>query len=347
MSNQNCLTILGKQHQVRFPMAGLTSLVDVGRAPIDRYSLLDTVDDLAASASTPTALSFCSRKIMAPAVVLGSTDLRVDKPIDRFVADDRTSFFLVQPSGNLGGRPTILKPFENLFLKRRPTQQSTASPAATFGLLLCVGRLIANLSATVALKFSRYSRWRAIHSCRDLAHCFPGLVKSGKCTALFKRKLFIASSHCNTLYRKCCTWFVNLGNPVFFNWTPAFAGMTNVFIAALSSNDNRLRTLKEHCIGIEKEFGNHSLTRKSRLYRTPKSLHDSRSQRRLSHPVFQHHLPFTPSSFWASRRSESADTSEDKISRVILDSFFAWSITSRNPLSGIAPSALKTLAEAS
>ena len=58
--------------------------------------------------------------------------------------------------------------------------------------------------------------------------------------------------------------------------------MTNVFIAALSSNDNRLRTLKEHCIGIEKEFGNHSLTRKSRLYRTPKSLNDSRSQRRLS-----------------------------------------------------------------
>ena len=194
MSNQNSLAILGKEHQVRFPMAWLTAFVDVGRAPIDSNAPLDAVDDLAASASTPTALSFCSRKIMAPAVVFGSTNLGINKPIDRFVADDLTSFSLAQLSSDLGGRLTILKPFENLFLKRRPTQQSTALPAATFGLLLCVGRLIANLGPTVALKFSRYCRWREIHSCRDLAHCFPGLLKSGKCTALSKRKLFIASS---------------------------------------------------------------------------------------------------------------------------------------------------------
>jgi hypothetical protein len=39
------------------------------------------------------------------------------------------------------------------------------------------------------------------------------LAKSGKRAAFFKRKLFIASSHCNTLYTRCCTWFVNLGYP--------------------------------------------------------------------------------------------------------------------------------------
>jgi hypothetical protein len=46
-----------------------------------------------------------------------------------------------------------------------------------------------------------------------LADCFPGLAKSGNRTTLFKRKVSIALSHCNTLYRKCCTWSVNLGNP--------------------------------------------------------------------------------------------------------------------------------------
>jgi hypothetical protein len=76
--------------------------------------------------------------------------------------------------------------------------------------------LIAHLCAAVTFQLTHYSRWRAIHSCRDLAVCFPSLAKSGKRTALFKRKLFIASSHCNTLSKKCCTWFVNLGNPGLF-----------------------------------------------------------------------------------------------------------------------------------
>jgi hypothetical protein len=74
--------------------------------------------------------------------------------------------------------------------------------------------LIAQLSAAVALELTGYSRWRAIHSCRDLADCFPGLAKLGKRAPLFKRKLFIVSSYCNTLYKKCCTLFVNLGSPL-------------------------------------------------------------------------------------------------------------------------------------
>jgi len=65
-------------------------------------------------------------------------------------------------------------------------------------------------------KLSCYSRWRAIHNCRDLADCFPGLAKTGNSTAVFKRKLFILSSHRNTLLKKCCTWSVNLGNPGSF-----------------------------------------------------------------------------------------------------------------------------------
>jgi len=214
MSDQDSLTIFGKKHQVSFPVARLAPFVDVGRAPIDTHAPLDAIDHLATSASTPTALALAPGKVMAPAVVFGSANLGVDKPIDRFVADHLTSFFRVQSSGHLGGRPAIPEPFENFILELGLTQQSTPPPAAAFRLLFCVGRLITNLCATVALKFTRYSRWRAIHNCRDLADCFPGLLKSGKRTALFKRKLLIASSHCNTLYKECCTWSVNLGNPV-------------------------------------------------------------------------------------------------------------------------------------
>src|SRR5262249_38070756 len=114
MNDQNSLTILGKEHQVSFPVTRLAPFLDVGRAPIDSDASLDPIDPLAASASTPTALSFSGGKVMAPAVVFGSANLGVDEPIDRFVADDLTSFFLVQSSGDLGGRPAVPEPFENL-----------------------------------------------------------------------------------------------------------------------------------------------------------------------------------------------------------------------------------------
>ena len=44
MSHQYGLSILGKQHQVRFPMTRLAALVDVGRALIDRNAPLDVVN---------------------------------------------------------------------------------------------------------------------------------------------------------------------------------------------------------------------------------------------------------------------------------------------------------------
>src|SRR5215207_1535240 len=129
------------------------------------------------------------------------------------MADDLAFAFLFESAGHLGRRPALCKPGENLFLQITIAQQSSALPAPALGLLIGVGRLIANLRAAVALKLAHYGRWRAIHSCRDLADCFPGMAKSGNCTALFKRKLFIVLSHGNTLSNKCCTWFVNLGHP--------------------------------------------------------------------------------------------------------------------------------------
>src|SRR5215207_1135273 len=213
MSHQNGLTVLGKQHQVSFPMTWLSALIDIGRALINGYPSLDVIDRTAAFTSAPAALAFGARQVVPPAVVLGAPNLRIDEPVDRLVADDLAFAFLFESAGHLGRRPAPCKPGENLFLQITIAQQSTAFPAPALGLLIGVGRLIANLRAAVALKLAHYSRWRAIHSCRDLADCFPGVAKSGKRTALFKRKLFIVLSHGNTLSNKCCTWFVNLGYP--------------------------------------------------------------------------------------------------------------------------------------
>ena len=142
MSNQNGLTIFGKQHQVRFPMTGLSSLVDISWPPIDRHSVLDMIHRATPFVSTPTPLALAPGKVITPAVVFGAADLRIDKPIDRFITDHRPSGFLFQASGNLSSRPTLCQNFEHCLLKIGLTQQPTSPPMPAFGLLLGVGRLI-------------------------------------------------------------------------------------------------------------------------------------------------------------------------------------------------------------
>ena len=250
MSDQNCLTVLSEQHQVRLPMTGLSALVDVGRSPIDGHSVLDMIHRTTTSVSTPTALAFATGQVLTPAIVLSTANLGVDKAINRLIADHRSSLFLFQSSGDLSRRPTLSQTLEHLLLKFRLTQQPTSPPTAALSLLLGVGRLITDLSAAVTFKLAHYSRWRAIHSCRDLADCFPGLAKSGKRAALFKRKLFIASSHCNTLAKKCCTSFVNLGYPDPSTWIPFFNGMTDTVRHLIPACAGMTRATMLFCSGL-------------------------------------------------------------------------------------------------
>src|SRR5207237_9239433 len=117
--------------------------------------------------ATPTALSFATRQLGSPAIVLGSTDLRIDKPIDRFIADDRTSVLSLQSASDLGRRPALSQPLQDLGLNRRLTKQSASPPATAVSLLFSIDRLIAHFSATVAFEFTPYSRLRPVHTCRD------------------------------------------------------------------------------------------------------------------------------------------------------------------------------------
>src|SRR5216117_3167531 len=135
MTDQYRLTVLSKQHQISFPVTRLAPLMDIGRAPIDSHTSLDAIYQAAAFASTPTALAFATRQVVSPAIVLGATDLRIDKPIDRFIADDRTSVLSLQSASDLGRRPALSQPLQDLGLKRRLTKQSASPPATAFSLL--------------------------------------------------------------------------------------------------------------------------------------------------------------------------------------------------------------------
>src|SRR5215211_3260022 len=110
MSNQHRLAVLGKQHQIGFPVTRLSTLVDVGRALINGYPSLDMIYRAAAFTS---ALAFGARQVVPPAVVLGTANLGVDEPVDRLMADDLAFAFLFESAGHLGRRPALCKPGEN------------------------------------------------------------------------------------------------------------------------------------------------------------------------------------------------------------------------------------------
>src|SRR5438093_13185261 len=132
MTDQYRLTVFSKQHQISFPITRLAPLMDINRAPIDNHTSVDAIYQTSAFASTPTALAFATRQVVSPAIVLDATDLRIDKPIDRFIADDRTSVLSLQSASNLRRRPALYQPFQDVNLKRRLTKQSASPPATAF-----------------------------------------------------------------------------------------------------------------------------------------------------------------------------------------------------------------------
>lgn len=77
--------------------------------------------------------------------------------------------------------------------------EARALPAPGAGLLLGIGRSLADLCAAFALQLARDCRWRAIQSCGDLADRLPGLEKLGNRASLVKAELTIMASHGSTL----------------------------------------------------------------------------------------------------------------------------------------------------
>src|SRR4030081_1050621 len=202
----------GEEHEVGFPVSEGAPTVDGGGPQGDGNTAFDEIVGRALAAPLRAALVLGSGQIVAPGAIVGAADLGVDEAVDALMADGGSSLLLLEPAGDLLGRPAARQAVEHEGAQRGIAFQARALPAAAACLLLGVGRLVADLAAAVALQLARQARWRAIQSCRDLADRLAGLVKLGNRAPLFEREVTIVFAHCNTL-SWCCTSFVNSGGP--------------------------------------------------------------------------------------------------------------------------------------
>src|ERR1700704_5660597 len=202
----------GEEHEVGFPVSEGAPTVDGGGPQGDGNTAFDEIVGRALVASLRAALVLGSGQVVAPGAIVGAPDLGVDEAVDALMADGGSSLLLLEPAGDLLGRPAARQAVEHEGAQRGIAFQARALPAAAACLLLGVGRLVADLAAAVALQLARQARWRAIQSCRDLADRLAGLVKLGNRAPLFEREVTIVFAHRNTL-SWCCTSFVNSGGP--------------------------------------------------------------------------------------------------------------------------------------
>jgi hypothetical protein len=91
-----------------------------------------------------------------------------------------------QAAGDLFGRPAASEAVEDDGAQLVVALEPGSRPASGAGLLLGKGRLVADLTAAVALQLARDRRWRAIQSCRDLPDRGAGGTKSGNLAPLFQ-----------------------------------------------------------------------------------------------------------------------------------------------------------------
>jgi hypothetical protein len=96
-----------------------------------------------------------------------ATDLGIDEAIDAFVAETRQTL-PPEPAGDLLGRPAGLQLAEDPLAQGGIAIEPTAIPASRLRLGIGIKRLIAHLTASVALQLPGDGRWRAIQSCSDL-----------------------------------------------------------------------------------------------------------------------------------------------------------------------------------
>jgi hypothetical protein len=66
--------------------------------------------------------------VVSPTIVLDATDLRFDKPTNRFIADVRTPVLWLHSASDFGWRPALSQAPQDLALERGLTKQSTSKP---------------------------------------------------------------------------------------------------------------------------------------------------------------------------------------------------------------------------
>jgi hypothetical protein len=99
MENQDGLTILGEEHEIGFPMAGLGSVVGLRGAIMNRHAVLEVLNGTASAKAQAATPMFATRQEAVPVILLGGA--MIDETIDRFVGDHGVAVGATESTGNL------------------------------------------------------------------------------------------------------------------------------------------------------------------------------------------------------------------------------------------------------
>jgi hypothetical protein len=92
----------------------------------------------------------------------------------------------LEPAGGQLRRAAALEVIEDGFAQLGLAFETRPRPAPRSGLLVGIGRLIAELAAAVAVQLTSDRRWRAIQSCRNLPDRAPFGLKAGYRAPVFQ-----------------------------------------------------------------------------------------------------------------------------------------------------------------
>lgn len=179
VQGEDVVLVFGEAEEVGFPMTWLGSIEGGGIALVHANTAFDEACRAAAALATTSALAFGAREEQPPGEVLGAGDLGVDEAVDGLMGDAVLGFVAEHSSGDLLGRVAAGQLIEDGGLEVWLSGELGAGPASRPGLLVCVGRLVADFSAGVALQLASDRRWRAIQTCRDFPDRLAGLVTAG------------------------------------------------------------------------------------------------------------------------------------------------------------------------
>src|SRR3979411_508717 len=114
----------------------------------EETTAFDEIIGRALVASLRAALVLGSGQVVAPGAIVGAADLGVDEAVDALMADGGSSLLLLEPAGDLLGRPAARQAVEHEGAQRGIAFQARALPAAARRPLPGVGRLVACLAGS-------------------------------------------------------------------------------------------------------------------------------------------------------------------------------------------------------
>jgi hypothetical protein len=185
VKGEDGLAVFGEHHEIGFPMTGALTVIGGLWALGNGYAALDEVYRATASFAAKAAFGLALRQVAAPGEVIGAADLGIDEAVDGLVADHRSAVLEGEPAGDLLGRQTASEAGKNSLAQCGLALKPGAGPSPGFALLLGVAWFVGQL-ASVALQLAPNGRWRAIHSCSDLADRAAFGLKLGNRAAVFQ-----------------------------------------------------------------------------------------------------------------------------------------------------------------